>query len=168
MKLLDKTIFRGKVLEIESLQKRLEGKQKELEKIVIESNNKNLVINNLKAQLDETNKISSETLSKALTDNTKLKDRISQLEKDKRELAGAIGGLTKHNNKLIAENTELAYKITEISTEFEEFKKGKYVVVELEPQKVPKSTQTMGMRSGTKTSKIISKVKPNEKEEVEV
>lgn len=164
MKLLDKTIFRGKVLEIESLEKRLEGKGKALAEITAESNEKSEIINNLKLQLDELNKISKESLEKALINNLELQNKLESKEKLRRKNAGAIGGLKAENNKLIAENTELAFKLTELKNEFEEFKKNKFVVKELKAEKVPKSTQVMRMKSGDKTSKIIKQIK----EEVEV
>lgn len=165
MKLFDKTIFRGKVLEIESLKKRLVGKDREIDKLIAESNNKSSIIVNLQEQLSETNKLASESIAKVMMENNKLKDKVEQKEKARRKFAGALGGLTKRNNELIAENTSFAYKLTELNKEFEEFKKNKFIVKEIKAQKVPKKTQTMGMRNGSKTSMIISKVKPTEKEE---
>ena len=168
MKIIENIIFRGKNKEIEWLQKRLEGKRRALAEITVKSDEKSKIINNLKLQLDELNKISKESLEKALINNLELQNKLESKEKLRRKNAGAIGGLKAENNKLNAENAELAFKLTELKNEFEEFKKNKFVVKKLKAEKVPKSTQTMGMRSGTKTSKIISKVKPNEKEEVEV
>ncbi len=163
MNIIKNFIFRGKNKEIELLSKKIEEKNIEIINITSESDKKGIQINKLKLELDDLNKISAESISKALADNNNLKDKIYQLEKGKRKLVGAIGGLTKRNNELVAENTELAFKLTELKNEFEEFKKNRFVVKKVKAQKVPKG-QIMGLKSGTKTSKIISKVKPNEKE----
>ena len=163
MNIIKNFIFRGKNKEIESLQKRLEGKRKALAEITAESDEKSKIINNLKLQLDELNEISKESIEKALINNLELQNKLESKEKLRRKNAGAIGGLKAENNKLIAENTELAFKLTELKNEFEEFKKNKFVVKELKAEKVPKSTQVMRMKSGDKTSKIIKQIK----EEVE-
>lgn len=159
MKLLDKTIFRGKVLEIESLQKRLEGKRKALAEITAESDEKSKIINNLKLQLDELNKISKESLEKVLINNLELQNKLEQKEKARRKNAGAIGGLKAENNKLIAENTELAFQVTTLKKEFEEFKKNKFVVKELKAEKVPKKTQTIRLKDGSRIGNIINNTK---------
>ena len=175
MNIIKRFIFRGKNKEIEELKEIITTKDKRIDELkklnsfLNKELGKECILNtNLKQQLDETNKIAAESLSKALNDNNKLKDELLKTKKLNQELGYAKGGLTKRNNELIAENTSLAYKIIEIKNEFEEFKKNKFVVKKLKAEKVPKATQTMGMRSGTKTSKIISKVKPTEREIPEI
>lgn len=167
MKILDKTIFRGKNKEINELTKTLKDYTSLLDTLTAEFKNKDLAIKKLEEQLDELNKISAESIAKVMMENTKLKDKVDQKEKARRKAAGKVGGLTAENNKLIAENNELALKYTELKKEYEEFKKNKFVVKELKAEKVPRKRQVMNVKSGAKTSRIISKIKPNEKEEVE-
>jgi len=165
MELLEKTIFKNKNKEIALLQRRLDIKTRDYETVFNELKEQNTLTSNLKQQLDDLNKISAESISKVMMENTKLKDEVKQKELARRKNAGAIGGLSKMNKKLIAENAELANQLETFKKEFEEYKKNKFIIKEIKPQKVPKKTQIMGIKSGTKTSKIIAKVKPVEIEE---
>lgn len=173
MLLLEKTIFRGKNKEIEKLielfinvDKKSIRRKEEINKLTQTLLNERAEKKKIQRELDETNKISSDSISKLMIENNKLVEKNNKIERLRRKSVAAVGGLTAHNNKLIAENTELAFKYTELKKEFEEFKKNKFIVKEIKAEKVPKKTQIMGLRNGRKTSEIISKIKPIEKEEV--
>lgn len=167
MKILDKTIFRGKNKEIKELQKMQKDSSFVIDKLMEEVREKNQIIHSLNEQLDETNKIASESITKVLVENTKLKDKLEQKEKARRKAAGKVGGLTAENHKLIDTMAKLQHKLIETKREFSEFREGKYIVKELKPQKVPRKRQVMNVKSGAKTSMIIAKLKPSEKDEVE-
>lgn len=138
MRLLENTIFKKKNEEIRLLQRRLDVKTKEM---------------------DDLNRIAKESLEKALSDKLELQDKLAQKEKARKKVACAMGGLTKDRNILKAENEKLCKKLDDLFNEFEEFKKGKFIIREIKPQKVPRCTQTMGIKSGAVTSRIITKVK---------
>lgn len=165
MKILDKTIFRGKNKEINELTKTLKDYTSLLDTLTAEFKNKDLAIKKLEEQLDELNKISAESIAKVMMENTKLKDKVDQKEKARRKAAGKVGGLTAENHKLIDTMAKLQHKLIETKREFSEFREGKYIVKELKPQKVPRKRQVMNVKSGTKTSMIIAKLKPSEKDE---
>ena len=113
----------------------------------------------IKTEYDDLNKAFTEYAKSMLEENNKLSIKLINTEKSRRKSAGEAGGLIKRNNELIAQNTELALQLTELRKEFEEFKKNKFIVKEMKPQKVPRCTQTMGIKSGAMTSRIITKVK---------
>ena len=165
MIILDKTIFRGKNREIEELTENLKNNAFLLEKLISESRDKDLIIKKLQEQLEETNKIAAESISKVMMENTKLKDKVVQKEKARRKVAGKVGGLTAENHKLIDTMTKLQHKLIETKREFSEFREGKYIVKELKPEKLPRRRQVMNVKSGAITSRIIAKVRPIEKEE---
>ena len=167
MKILDKTIFRGKNKEINELTKTLKDYTSLLDTLTAEFRNKDLAIKKLEEQLDELNKISAESIAKVMMDNTKLRDKLAKTEKSRRKNASSIGGLKKYINKLTDENEKLNITIELMQKDFDEFRKNKFIVKELKPQKTPRKRQVMNVKSGAKTSRIISKIKPNEKEEVE-
>ena len=141
MELLERTIFKKKNEEIRLLQRRLDVKTKEM---------------------DELNQMAKESLEKALINNLELENKLEQTEKLRRKYAGAIGGCKAKINRLNDKNGKLAYELSELKKEFDEFKKGKFIIREMKPQKVPKSTQRMGIKSGAVTSRIITKVKESE------
>lgn len=167
MKILDKTIFREKNKEINELTKTLKDYTSLLDTLTDEFKNKDLAIKKLEEQLDELNKISAESIAKVMMENTKLKDKVDQKEKARRKAAGKVGGLTAENHKLIDTMAKLQHKLIETKREFSEFREGKYIVKELKPQKVPRKRQVMNVKSGAKTSMIIAKLKPSEKDEAE-
>lgn len=164
MKILDKTIFRGKNKEINELTKTLKDYTSLLDTLTAEFKNKDLAIKKLEEQLDELNKISAESIAKVMMENTKLKDKVDQKEKARRKAAGKVGGLTAENHKLIDTMAKLQHKLLETKREFSEFREGKYIVKELKPERVPKRRQVMNVKSGAKTSRIIAKVRSNEME----
>lgn len=165
MKILDKTIFRGKNKEIKNLTETQKNNTFLLDKLINESRDKDLIIKRLQEQLDELNKVSAESIAKVMMENTKLKDKLAKTEKLRRKNAGAIGGLKKDNNKLLNKIVELNQNLLETKREFSEFREGKYIVKELKPEKVPRRRQVMNVKSGAITSRIIAKVRPNEVEE---
>ena len=157
MEILEKTIFKKKNEEIKKLYIQIEQRDLLIKTIVNENDN-------LKNEINWANDVISEQTKEL----DKLANKLEQKEKSRRKTVAALGGLTRYNNKLIAENTELAFKYTELKKEYEEFKKNRFVVKELKAERVPKRRQVMNVKSGAKTSRIISKIKPNEKEEIEV
>lgn len=165
MKILDKTIFRGKNKEIKVLAEKLKNNTFLLDELLCETREKGMVINNLNQQLDELNKMAADSISKVMMENTRLKDQLAQKEKLRRKNASAMGGLKKEINKLNKEKELLKEQYDALKSEFDEFRDGKYVVRVIKPGRTPKG-QKIGLKSGEITSRIISKVKPNEEAEL--
>ena len=146
MKLLEKTIFKRKNEKIDELTHILQANTECLEKFILKNED-------LQFELAELNE-----------NNAKLTQIINNEKAETKKYSGRCGGLTKQINKLLKENEELKNDIIKLRSEYEEFKKGKYIVRELKPEKAPK-TQKIRIKSGQKTSDIIAKIKNNDSAE---
>jgi regulator of replication initiation timing len=144
MEIFERTIFKKKNLEIKSLQFELLRKES--------------TIKALNKRIDELNSISVETIESLTNDNIELRNKLDKTEKTKRKLLGTAGGLKKYNNRLINENEKLKLTIDLLQKDFDDFRKNKFIVKELKPQKAPK-TQKMKIKDCSVQSKIISKIK---------
>lgn len=151
MKLLEKTIFKHKNEQISYLNLINNNYIEQLHKVIQQRDD-------LEAQLEELNEI-----------NARLMQIINNEKAEKKKIAGKCGGLTKRINKLLKENEDLKslYYLQKEETEavkkeFEDFKKGKYIVKELKAEKVPRRRQVMKVRDAQLTSNIIAKIKPSE------
>lgn len=122
--------------EIEKVLEPIKQENEKLRDIIANKEYTYLVENhNLKIHLEQYKKILEEQ-----------EDKINKLKKEKKELIGAKGGLTKQINKLQDELEEANKKLSQ-----------RYILKELKPVRA-KNTQKMKTKDSSKTSRIIKKV----------
>ena len=146
MKLLEKTIFKKKNMQIETLESVLNHNACYLKELIDEKRK-------FEREIDELNE---------LVDN--LSGKLSKETAEKKKYSGKCGGLTKQINKLSKELADSKDQYSQLKAEFEEFKKGKYIVKELKAERVPRRRQVMRVKDAQITSNIIAKIKPSEEE----
>lgn len=91
-------------------------------------------------------------------DKDKIVKKYNDLYKRKDKLREQVNGLKKDLLNTIEQLKLVQQEKENITKEFAEFKKNKFVVKEL-PSSKPRKTQTMKVKSGARTSKIIKDVK---------
>lgn len=100
------------------------------------------------AALTDTIQNDKDKIVKKYNDLSKRKDKLrEQVNELKKDLLNTVEQL-----KLVQQEKE------NITKEFAEFKKNKFIIKEL-PSSKPRKTQTMKVKSGARTSKIIKDVK---------
>lgn len=115
------------------------------------------VANDYGKQIEDLNiKLSEYKTSNILLEKEILKkDQLLEIkEKQRREVAGKVGGLEKSNNKLKEDNKEFKKKIKELEKELDK----RYIIKTIPSGRTPKG-QKIGIKSGKVQSKIIKEIK---------
>lgn len=131
-------------------------------------------IESLNATLSKANKNLAEDLKSSQLELGNLAALLDTLQEDKEKVIKKYNDVSKRKDKLREQNNELKKELNDIKEqldiitkeknniehEFAEFKENKFIVKEL-PSSKPRRTQTMKVKSGARTSKIIKDIKEN-------